>query len=228
LPKKLDIDELALYARKFGLGSPTQSSFAENAGLVPDRAWKWATKGERWWLGETFSAIIGQSYLLATPLQIARMFAAIETGYLTTPRITADAPVTYEPLTIKQETRSFLKRVMRLVVTKGTARTLSYLKDFTIYAKTSTAQMSNLSKKELGKEYLEHGWLALNFSYKNHKPLTLVIVVEHAGSAQPSVLTARSFLKGYRQLVDSHSISEEQEAHIPEFEEEDFTEEETP
>ena len=47
--------------------------------------------------------------------------------------------------------------------------------------------------------------------------------MEHAGSAQPSILAARTFLKGYRQLVDNHSIIEEQDQSTLAFDEEDFS-----
>ena len=59
------------WARAFGLGTVTGiSGVEEAAGLVPDPAWKLAQKAESWFPGDTVNLAIGQSYLLATPLQI--------------------------------------------------------------------------------------------------------------------------------------------------------------
>jgi len=202
LAKKLDIDDLARYAGYFGLGKTTNSIFNESAGLVPTRKWKREKKGERWWQGETLSANIGQSYLLVTPIQIGRMIGSIETGYLVTPRILETDPVQYEPLQISQNTRAFLQETMTAVVKEGTARTLSYMKDFTIQAKTSTAQTSALEKRDMGEEYREHGWVAANFRYKNNPPLTIVIIVENAGGTKMPLMIAKAFMKSYKNLIN--------------------------
>jgi penicillin-binding protein 2 len=49
-------------------------------GLVPDPAWKLTAKKERWYLGNTYHMSIGQGDVLATPLQVAVMTAAIARG----------------------------------------------------------------------------------------------------------------------------------------------------
>jgi penicillin-binding protein 2 len=201
--KRLDIDDLAEFAYKFGLGKKTGSVFNDKIGLVPTRDWKTHTKGERWWLGETVAATIGQTYLLTTPAQIARMMAAIEVGYLVTPRILEESTVTYEPLSIAYSTRTFLKEAMHAVTEEGTARTLKKLgDDFEVYAKTSTAQTSAWEKRKLGEEYLEHGWFTANFKYKDEPPMTMVVLVENAGNARLSLMIAKAFLKSYRDLIE--------------------------
>src|SRR5690606_2468907 len=120
--KKLDIDDLADYAHRFGLGEKTQTFFAEKEGLIPTRAWKKKVKGERWWQGETLSAAIGQSFILVTPIQIARMVGAIHTGELVRPRIVTHEAVVKEPLRIKPSTRAFLQEVMYEAVRVGTCK----------------------------------------------------------------------------------------------------------
>jgi len=202
ISKQLDIDVIAHYARKFGLGQTVSPLFQDHKGLVPTRQWKQKVKGERWWLGETLSVSIGQSFLLTTPLQIARLIGSIETGYLITPRIVEQSPQMYEPLNIRYETRQFLKKAMLSVVEEGTARTLNKLEGFSIYAKTSTAQTSMLDKRKMGDKYLEHGWCAANIRYKDHPPLTMVILTENTGNARLSLLVAKSFLKQYRTLLE--------------------------
>jgi len=75
------IDAIAETARQLGLGEPLGFPLSgEKGGLVPDRAWKKRRFGERWYDGETVNAAIGQGYVLATPLQLAVMTAAVASG----------------------------------------------------------------------------------------------------------------------------------------------------
>ena len=203
LSKIMDVDVIAHYAFMYGLGKQTNELFKDAKGLIPTRAWKKQAKGESWWLGETLSVSIGQSFLLVTPIQIARMLASIETGYLVTPRVVEHAPATCEPLAICYKTRQFLKDAMKTVAEVGTARMLNNMKDFTIWAKTSTAQTSMLENRELGAEHLEHGWLGVNFRYKNHKPMTMVILTEKTGTAALARVIAKTFFTYYRKIMES-------------------------
>lgn len=200
--KKISIDTLADYAHRFGLGKKTNVLFSEKEGLIPNSAWKKRVKGERWWPGETLSVSIGQSYLLVTPIQVARMISSIFTGQLVTPRILMEEPIRHEPLRISLETRKFLQQSMQKAVVHGTA-SRAKVKDIKIYAKTSTAQTSGMDKHDLGGEYLEHGWLVAYFSYKDEKPLTLVILTEHSGTSRTSTPIAGDFIRAYKKLIDS-------------------------
>ncbi len=198
LAQRMDIDLLSSYAQRFGLGESTQFLFSDNAGVVPSREWKLKTKGEQWWPGETLSVAIGQSFLLATPLHVARMIAAIFTGYLVKPRIIAHEKVEYRPLSINPESIDFLQRSMRLVVTNGTGKQVSAIQDMDIYAKTSTAQVTDIAKRTERTEFLEHAWFVSYFRYKTHKPLILLVFVEHAGTSQVALHIAKQFLIAFK------------------------------
>ncbi len=198
LGKKISIDVLADYAHRFGLGKKTGFALDETAGLIPTTQWKQEIKGERWWPGETLSASIGQSYLLTTPLQIARMISSIFTGYLVKPRILNNERIEKVPLYIDPHTATFLKESMRSVVTEGTGHRVNRIKDIQIFAKTSTAQMSTLDKRGLGQQYFEHGWVVAYVTCKKSNPLILVVLVEHAGTSRTPVLIAKEFLLAYR------------------------------
>ncbi|HMO95441.1 MAG TPA: penicillin-binding transpeptidase domain-containing protein, partial [Tepidiformaceae bacterium] len=80
-----------------GFGQPTGIDlYGEAAGLIPDPAWKrrhyvgepWGPGDDEWFLGDTYNSAIGQGNVLATPLQITRMTAAIVNGgRLVTPHV---------------------------------------------------------------------------------------------------------------------------------------------
>lgn len=203
--QKIDIDILADYACKFGLGRKTHIPFQEKLGLIPTKAWKQQTLHESFWPGEKLSLAIGQSFLLVTPIQIARMISSIFTGYLPVPRIITSEPLRKENLDIHPATLSFLRKSMKTTVRKGTGRK-ARITDMKIYAKTSTAQTSSLDKRKMGSEYLEHGWFAGYFKYKDNPPYALIIQLEHAGSAQVAAGIAKEFLTEYKRSVDRNII----------------------
>ena len=202
--KKISVDQLADYAHRFGLGIKTESVFPEKQGLIPTSSWKRQYKGEEWWPGETLSATIGQTFLLATPIQIARMVAGIFEGYLVKPRILMAEPIHKEKMTVSDETLKFLRQTMKMVTEEGTGHLLK-LNNVEIYAKTGTAQVSSLRQRRLynDKKYLEHAWLLAHIKYKKHEPFVLVILLENAGSAKLATLTAVHFVQNYCHLIDS-------------------------
>ncbi|PLX81828.1 MAG: penicillin-binding protein 2 [Desulfuromonas sp.] len=78
---ELGIDRLAQMARELGLGAPLDFPLeGEKGGLIPDREWKKRRFNTSWYPGETVIASIGQGYVLATPLQLAVMTAAVANG----------------------------------------------------------------------------------------------------------------------------------------------------
>jgi penicillin-binding protein 2 len=203
--KHVAIDTLANYAHRFGLGQKTNIIFPEHEGVVPTSHWKLITKKERWWPGETLSAAIGQSFLLVTPIQIARMIASIFEGYLVTPRLLEQEKIEKRPLLISRTTLEFLRQSMRSVVSIGTGVSVSHIRDIEVHAKTGTAQTSSLALRNLDDKYLEHAWFVAHFRYKNHDPLILVILIEHVGSSRVATAVAKSFLLEYRNLMEQQA-----------------------
>jgi penicillin-binding protein 2 len=68
-------------ARQFGLGQVTAiGAIDENAGLIPDPDWKLQAKGAPWEPLDSVNMAIGQGDVLVTPLQIARLVAAVGNG----------------------------------------------------------------------------------------------------------------------------------------------------
>lgn len=78
---ELNPEILPRFGKDFGLGTPTNlEGLVEEGGLMPGPEWKGNASGELWYPGDTVNLAIGQGYLRATPLQVARMIAAVANG----------------------------------------------------------------------------------------------------------------------------------------------------
>lgn len=203
IARHLSIDRLAEYAQIYGLGQPTGILFPEQIGLVPTRAWKRQVKREPWWAGETLSAIIGQSYLLVTPMQMIRLVASIFQGYLVKPRLLESEVITQVPLQVHASTLKFLRAAMRQVALVGTARRLAEIPDLVIYAKTGTAQTKTIIDRahHIEGSARHNCWFASYFQFQEQTPLVMVILVEYVPEGmQLATATAKEFFSKYRQL----------------------------
>ena len=104
-------------------------------------------KHEQWWLGETLSAAIGQSFLQhptnCSINRISRYWVFSRNSFLetTTP--------SYQPLTISYETRSFLREAMHAVATQGTARMFKILQKLYYTRKDQYHSNKHLKQKDL-------------------------------------------------------------------------------
>jgi len=71
VPEGLGVDRLAEYAKALGYGQVTGIELpGESDGLVPTSAWKRINLSENWSVGDTYSAGMGQGYVLSTPIQV--------------------------------------------------------------------------------------------------------------------------------------------------------------
>ena len=85
--RRMGIDTISTYAKRFGLGEKTGIELpSELSGTLASRETKARLKangteaGKQWNPGETLSAAIGQSYNNFTPLQIAKYIATLANG----------------------------------------------------------------------------------------------------------------------------------------------------
>ena len=117
---------LEKWMRNYGLGTRTGIELAEEEedGLVPNEEWKKRVMGEGWYLGDTINASIGQGNVLATPLQMAVIFAAVANGGdKVTPHLVMtdeDKKDWRKPVGMKPETVKVLEDGLREVVSNGT------------------------------------------------------------------------------------------------------------
>lgn len=67
-------EKLSEWSERFGLNQKTGLPLpSEVSGLVPSPEWKKATRGERWFLGNTYHMAIGQGDLAITPVENHRL-----------------------------------------------------------------------------------------------------------------------------------------------------------
>jgi len=204
--KRLGVDKIAEYSKKCGLGMKTGFALKyEKPGLIPTSEWKLRRWGVPWQQGETISTSIGQSFVLVTPMQIARLISEIfNGGSIYQPKIInwvgkdgqkifEFSPTLLGKLDVKPENLELIKRALIAVVDEphGTG-SRSRVKGVSVAGKTGTAQVVALEVEErMGEEgevpekFKDHAWFVAIAPVDDPK-LALSIVVEnggHGGSA---------------------------------------------
>jgi len=200
LATKLDIDVLAKYSKALGLGTKSGISLPrEIPGLIPTKDWKLKSSGEEWQLGETLSCVIGQSFVLTTPLQLAMSYMTLANGgVLYKPRIVKevfdnDDNITYSGQktvisknTISPKTMNLIKKGLYQVVNhpKGTAWWYRG-RGIKMAGKTGTSQVVRFSSdkiyhkcEDLEYKYRHHG-LFTAYAPEHNPRIAISVVVEH-------------------------------------------------
>jgi len=201
--KRLGVDKIGRYARRFGLGKTTGFDVGqEKKGLIPTRRWKLKKFGEPWQEGETVSMSIGQSFLLVTPIQMATLIASIfNGGALYKPQVTRwvgkaeykkvheFAPILTGRPGIRREYLELVKKALVGVVhePRGTG-SLARLKHITVAGKTGTAQVvarkkgtdADNNEDEIPFQFRDHAWFAA-VAPADSPEIALAIIIEHGG-----------------------------------------------
>lgn len=200
--RRLGIENLDLYASRFGLGSKTGLEVHESAGTLagPDYSKK---MGQTWYAGSTPQASLGQSDNLFTPVQLATYTATIANGgnrYKThlVRKITdytrknlikensPDSPELVENVGISEKTFQIVKEGMRSVVTSGTASNLANY-PIEIAGKTGTAQNNTAH---------DHATFICFGPCKNPE-IAIAVVLEFGSSGTFTKAIARDMLNAY-------------------------------
>jgi penicillin-binding protein 2 len=188
IAKKLGIDTLAQYASDFGLGRPVGIELGgEKSGILPSTKWKLRTKQQKWFKGETLNAAIGQGYLSATPIQMARLMAAVVNGgKLLKLHILKDSdssPHVERLVNVKPENINLIKKALIGVVKERNGTGWMARSDIiSIGGKTGTTQVIKGSdiKEDIPYKYRDHAWF-IAFASEEEPQIVVSVFVEHGG-----------------------------------------------
>ncbi|MBU1711569.1 MAG: penicillin-binding protein 2 [Proteobacteria bacterium] len=216
---RLDIDKLAWYAKGCGLGTPTGIGLEqEGKGLVPSAIWKKKRFGSSWSSGETLSAVIGQGYNLATPVQMLVLTSAIANGgkrvkpyvmkRIETPggqNILNGETETVGNLPASQNTLDIVKKGLWEVVNKdyGTAWIARPGGGIELSGKTGTAQIVGRKENETSYErklpdhFKPHAWF-VSYAPSSDPKIAISVIIEHGGHGSSAAgPVARELVKCY-------------------------------
>lgn len=207
LGRRLGIDNIAEYAKKFGLGQTTGIEFGEEAkGNVSSREYKkkiaTTDYDSVWYAGDTIQTAIGQSYSYFTPIQLANYIAGIanngvryKTHILKSVRSSVDGSVVYEPkaevigrIDINSDHLYAVKQGMQGVVEEGSASGIFDDYDITIGGKTGTAQ--------IGKNVSDNALFVAYAPFENPE-IAVAVVIEHGALGRNAAFVARDIFDAY-------------------------------
>ncbi|MDP3244504.1 MAG: penicillin-binding protein 2 [bacterium] len=182
----LGLKKIVQYAASFGFGQKTGIDLpGEKDGFLPTNEWKEEKTGEVWYIGDTYHLSIGQGYLLATPLQIARETAAIANGgKLITPKLWRENgkdDLSAQDGFLRKEVVDTVRAGLRDAVVYGSARQLAGL-PVTVAGKTGTAEWQK------GKN--PHAWFTGFVPYENPQIVVTVLIEEGGEGSAVSVPVA--------------------------------------
>jgi penicillin-binding protein 2 len=198
-------------AKGFGLGALTGIEIGEQEGLVPDPETKQALFEAEWAQADSVQLAIGQSFLQATPIQVARMVAAIGNGgTLYQPQIvdrvqSAEGeilsefdPIVQGTLPVSSENLEVIQDAMVGVLRdpKGTARNVFLGLDLDIAGKTGTAQTGDFTDP--------HAWFsAYTFEEREDIPdIAVVVILEFQGEGSEWAAPVA------RRVIESHFLGQ--------------------
>ncbi len=195
---QMDRNLLPNFARAFGLGARTGIEIADAAGFVAD------PNAGQWRPGDPINLVIGQGNMLATPLQIANMLAAVANGgALYRPRLVARissladgtekvfAPEVKAKLPVSAATLASIKDALRRVTTDPTGTAYSAFRGAKIISagKTGTA--------EVLKEGEPHSWFA-GYAPADNPRIAIAVIVEQGGEGSKTAAPI------FREIVEKY------------------------
>lgn len=197
--RRLGVDKIEEYSRKFGLGELTGIEIpGESSGVAASRKTR-EKNGGIWYPGDTLQSAIGQSDNLFTPLQLCNYIATVVNGgtrYKThllykikdqqNGVITEKIPEITEQIEIRPENYKAVMSGMRSVTEDGTAS--STFRDFEINVggKTGTAEVRGSNNA-----------LFVAFAPYEEPEIAISVVVEHGAHGNYIAPVAREIFEEY-------------------------------
>lgn len=192
IAKKLGIDNIVKYAKKFGFGSKTGIELPnESAGLLPSREWKILRYGNSWKPYETIITGIGQGALLSTLLQTATMFGKIYTNnYDFSPTLVKKSCFYHKKMSVNPivgKNMDTIKEALFQVCNSGGSASRSCKTEYGISGKTGSSQVRRIKANEAGIDknllpwhHRDHAFFAGCAPHKNPK-YVVAVMIEHGG-----------------------------------------------
>ena len=206
LGRRLGIDTLDEYAKKFGLGEYTGVELTEEAeGHMASPEYKGRVVlnviDSEWFGGDTLQAAIGQSYSLFTPVQLANYCATLANGgtrykvnLIDSIRSSVDGsivekfePQVTEQLEIAPETMDRVLDGMKKVVDEGSASSIFDGYPIQVGGKTGTAQLGNGSNNAI----------FIAFAPFDNPQIAVAVVLEHGVRGTNAGRVARDIFDKY-------------------------------
>lgn len=190
--KGLGLERMVKYEKLFGLDAQTGIDLPNEAGgFLPTADWKQKTKGEPWYIGDTYHLSIGQGDTLVTPLQIADYTAIFANGgSLYRPHLIKQVlnnrdeligEVDNRPIKsniISSKNINIVRQGMRQAVTAGSARSLQSV-PVEVAGKTGTAQWSTNKPT--------HAWFT-GFAPYDKPQIVITILIEQGGEGSSTAV----------------------------------------
>lgn len=185
--ERIWIEPLYKTAVAMGLDAVPELGLGPEAkGVVPTPEWERANvagpDGEHWGTGDVRNTAIGQGYVIASPIQMARLAGTAAVGKrmklqlvesVTDPSGVTRAggpPVVQSELGMSDEMLQFVRSAMSRVVEAGTGRA-AWLEGLSIGGKTGTAQ---------NPQGADHAWF-IGMAPVDSPQVAFCVLVEHAG-----------------------------------------------
>lgn len=177
LAQNLTAAQLSGAAAEFGIGTPPQLGLPAFGGQIP------APVDDV----EKVASAIGQGRVLASPLQMAGVAAAVASGAFHAPRLVAGSPDdTAKPVPLAQPVVDGLRVMMAAVVAGGTGSAAKVAGTLAVSGKTGTAEFGNATPP------LTHAWF---IGFRGDVAFAIVVEGGGVGGTVAAPLAAK-FLKG--------------------------------
>jgi penicillin-binding protein 2 len=215
LAGETDIDDTYAFLSKFSFGRKTGIDIeGELIGTLPSRAWKRERFKDKWYLGDSISAGIGQGYNSFTPVQQAQAIAIIANdGVALAPHLVKSVEnvkdgsvrqIALQPtqaLNVRAEHLEVIKNALVGVPREGTSARAFVGTQYISAGKTGTAQVYSLKGEKysarVDERLRDHAWY-LAYAPADHPRIAIAVLVENGGfGAQAAAPIARAVLDYY-------------------------------
>lgn len=215
--RRMGIDTLGQFAKRFGLGEKTGIELPEeDAGHVASPDYKKQVvqnvTSRDWYDGDTLQAAIGQSYSLFTPIQLANYAATIANGgtrykvnLIKSIRSSVDGSIVreFEPeiaesINMDADVLNAVRQGMKRVADEGSASEIFANYGIQVGGKTGTAQVGNGSNNAVFIAYAPF----------DNPQIAVAVVLEHGVRGTNAGMVAKDIFDAYFHLGQPETTAE--------------------